>query len=179
MTLQLYYNVGPCPSFEASRALRGKLIQKICIRNGHMNVKIKKLSPNATIPTKAHLSDAGWDLYSSEDICIGPGERALVSTNISMSIPNGFVGLIWPRSGLSVKKGIDVLAGVIDATYRGEVKVCLLNTGKSWEDDVFIINAGDRIAQILFQEVPHFNLVEVQDLDSTDRAENGFGSSGV
>jgi len=155
------------------------LLQKICIRNGHMNVKIKKLSPNATIPTKAHLSDAGWDLYSSEDLCIGPGERALVSTDISMSIPNGFVGLIWPRSGLSVKKGIDVLAGVIDSTYRGEVKVCLLNTGKSWDTDAFLIKAGDRIAQILFQEVPHFNLVEVQELDSTERAENGFGSSGA
>lgn len=144
-----------------------------------MQIKAKKLSSTAIIPTKAHLTDAGWDLYSDEDCCIGPNERKLVATNIAMQIPPGFVGLIWPRSGLSYKKGIDVLGGVIDSSFRGSVGVILYNTGKNWGGDELVIKAGDRIAQILFQEVPHFNVVEISELDESDRESNGFGSSGA
>ena len=132
--------------------------------------------------TKAHLSDAGWDLYASEACVIPPKERRVIKTGISLAIPEGYVGLIWPRSGLAVKKGVDVLAGVVDAGYRGEVMVCLLNTQYfcdiSGQEDHIDINVGDRIAQILFQRVPHFKLIEVDDLKDTERSESGFGSSG-
>jgi dUTP pyrophosphatase len=143
-----------------------------------MQIKVKKLSTTATIPTKAHMTDAGWDLYSDEDCCIGPNERKLIPTNIALEIPPGYVGLIWPRSGLSYKKGIDVLGGVIDSSYRDSVGVILYNTGKLWGADELVIKAGDRIAQILFQEVPHFNMVEVSELDDSDRGLSGWGSSG-
>jgi dUTP pyrophosphatase len=93
---------------------------------------------------------------------------------VSFEIPEGYVGLVWPRSGLSVKRGIDVLAGVIDSGYRGEVRVCLYNTSHDWLE----VKEGDRIAQILFQEVPQFQLQEVDILQNSDRGEGGFGSSG-
>ena len=138
-------------------------------------VAIKRLSENATTPTKAHTCDAGWDLYACESKTIQTNERETINTGIALAIPKSFVGLIWPRSGMAVKKGIDVLAGVVDSGYRGEVKVCLLNTG--WEP--MVIEAGDRIAQILFQEVPKFKLNERTSLDETDRNSGGFGSSGT
>jgi len=145
-------------------------------------LQVKKLSDTAIIPTKAHLSDAGWDLYASEACVIPPKERCVIKTGISLAIPEGYVGLIWPRSGLAVKKGVDVLAGVVDAGYRGEVMVCLLNTQYfcdiSGQEDHIDINVGDRIAQILFQRVPYFKLIEVDDLKDTERSESGFGSSG-
>jgi len=137
-------------------------------------IDVVRKQPNGVIPTQAHSSDAGWDLYSCEPKTILPNERETINTGISLAIPNSFVGLIWPRSGLAVKKGIDVLAGVIDSGYRGEIKVCLLNTGEI----PVAIEAGDRIAQILFQEVPKFKLIETTDLSETDRNSGGFGSSG-
>jgi len=137
-------------------------------------ISLTRTQPNAVQPTQAHASDAGWDLYSCEPKTILPSERAIINTGISLAIPKSFVGLIWPRSGMAVKQGIDVLAGVIDSGYRGEVKVCLLNTGKM----PVTIETGDRIAQILFQEVPKFKLIETQDLNETDRNSGGFGSSG-
>lgn len=138
-------------------------------------IKVKLLNDDAKIPTKAHESDAGWDLYAAEDVGIPNGMRKTIKTGISFAIPQGYVGLIWPRSGLSVKQGIDVLAGVVDAGYRGEIMVCLLNTDThKWVE----IKKGDRIAQILFQEVPSFRIYQVAELDETERAEGGFGSSG-
>ena len=137
-------------------------------------ISLTRTQPNAIQPTQAHASDAGWDLYACEPKTILPNERAIINTGISLAIPKSFVGLIWPRSGMAVKQGIDVLAGVIDSGYRGEVKVCLLNTGNM----PVIIEAGDRIAQILFQEVPKFKLIETTDLNETDRNSGGFGSSG-
>jgi len=141
-------------------------------------IRIKKTSETATIPTKAHDSDAGWDLYADEDVIINPNTQRLISTGISMEIPDGTVGLIWPRSGLAVKKGVDVFAGVVDSGYRGEVKVCLFNAGSVWSTPRVEIAKGDRIAQILFQHVPRFQLEEVFDLEEADRGEGGFGSSG-
>ena len=138
-------------------------------------IKIKLLSDGAKVPTKAHKSDAGWDLYASgTSQPVYPHKRRLVSTDISMAIPDGYCGLIWPRSGLSVKKGIDVLAGVIDSGYRGEIKVCLLNTS----DQMVHIHPGDRIAQLIIQKVEDIEFLEVDNLDDTDRGEGGFGSSG-
>jgi dUTP pyrophosphatase len=139
-------------------------------------LKVKLLSNLAKAPTKANPEDAGFDLYSTQDVVIKPGYRQVVSTGIAMEIPNGYVGLIWPRSGMSVKKGCDVLAGVIDAPYRGEIKVCLQNCDL-YED--IVIKTGDKIAQILIQEIPHFDLIIVNELSETKRGENGFGSSGV
>jgi len=128
---------------------------------------------DAKIPTKAHYNDAGFDLYSVEDAVIQPKQRKTVCTGICLQIPDNYTGLIWPRSGLSVKKGIDVLAGVIDAGYRGEVMICLYNT--SFE--AVRINHGDKIAQIIFQEVPNISMIPMAMLDSSQRGENGFGST--
>ena len=143
------------------------------LREGR-TIKTKKINDNATIPTRAHESDAGWDLYALEDRFIQPQHRALIKTGISFSIPDGYVGLIWPRSGLAVKKGIDVFAGVVDAGYRGDVGVCLYNSSEVQ----FEVKAGERIAQIIFQEAPSFILQEVSDLNSSARGKGGFGSSG-
>ncbi len=149
--------------------------EKITYSYFSVPIKVQLLNEKARIPTKAHEHDAGWDLYSTEDVEILPGERKTIKTGISLQIPNGYAGLIWPRSGLSVKNGIDVLAGVVDATYRGEVMVCLLNTGK----DTVSLQIHSRIAQILFQEVPRFVLTETSSLDDTKRGMGGFGSSGI
>jgi dUTP pyrophosphatase len=138
-------------------------------------LRYKKLDSRATTPTKANKSDAGYDLYSLEELFIRPGERFVVSTGIALEMPQeNMVGLIWPRSGLSVKFGIDVLAGVIDSGYTGEIKVCLLNTTK---DRAIRLGAGTKIAQIIFQECLTFDFQEVESLSSTERGEQGFGSS--
>ena len=140
-----------------------------------MEIKVKKISESAITPTKANEFDAGWDLYASEDAIIDPSKAELISTDISFAIPEGYVGLIWDRSGMAAKRGLHRFAGVIDSGYRGEIKVCLWNSS----DKYCVINAGERIAQILFQEVPSFTMVEVNSLDDTDRGTGGFGSSGL
>ena len=125
-------------------------------------------------PQYAHSGDAGADITSSEKVVIPPRERTLVSTGVRLEIPEGHVGLIWPRSGLAVKKGIDCGAGVIDSHYRGEVKVLLFNHS----DDEFQIERGDRIAQILIQKVERVEFHQVTQLNETTRNEAGFGSTG-
>ena len=137
-------------------------------------IGVKLLHEDARVPTKAHEGDAGYDLYASEHISLLSSERRTVKTGIAFDIQDGLTGLIWPRSGLSVKFGIDVLAGVIDSGYRGEIRVCLFNSGI--ED--LQINKGDRIAQILFQEVPRVTLTVSDDLGASLRGGKGFGSSG-
>jgi len=138
------------------------------------SLRLTKLDESAITPTKANISDAGWDLYSLEDVEIPPASRSLIKTGISLQIPKGFVGLIWPRSGLAVKSGVDVFAGVVDSGYRGDVGVCLYNSSV----ETVSVKKGDRIAQILFQPVPYFQLTEVTTLSSSERGEGGFGSSG-
>lgn len=137
-------------------------------------VGVKLLNDHSKTPTRANEFDAGFDLYASEDRLIAPQSREVIRTGIALEIPDGLAGLIWPRSGLSVKQGIDVLAGVIDSGYRGEIMVCLLNTS------VYSVNisTGDRIAQILFQQVPSIELSVRQSLSSSERGDKGFGSSG-
>ena len=109
-----------------------------------------------------------------EIVTLSPGERKLFSTGIAVAIPKGFSGLVWPRSGHAVNKGLDRMAGVIDSTYRGELKVLLVNHGKDHQ----VFHHGDKIAQLIVQQAPDFTPVEVNDLDETSRGEKGFGSSG-
>ena len=133
----------------------------------------KLLHDSAKNPTKGHIDDAGWDLYSSETVSIPAGATVLVSTGVAMAIPKSYVGLIWDRSSMGVK-GVHRHAGVIDSGYRGEVKVCLHNTTK----ETYHVERGDRIAQLLIQEVPVFRQHVVDELDATSRGDGGFGSTG-
>ena len=163
----------PFPYFEKTQTT-SSLPQGIRPWTGPL-LKIKKLDPEATIPTKANKTDAGYDLYALEDCEIGANNHKLIKTGISMAIPKGDVGLIWPRSGLAYKHGLDVFAGVIDAGYRGDVGVLLYNSRL----EHYKVNKGDRIAQILFHVVEDFDLVEVDNLDDSQRGVGGFGSSGT
>ena len=138
-------------------------------------VRLKKLHEDAIVPTKSNPSDAGFDLYSIQEFTIMPTARQVIKTGIAMAIPNGHVGLVWPRSGLAVKNGVDTLAGVIDAGYRGEICVVLQNHSNKMVQ----IRKGDRIAQLLIQEITPVTLVETESLDDADRGEAGFGSTGA
>lgn len=141
-----------------------------------MNIQIKKLSDKAKIPTQGSKYAAGYDLYAAEEVLVNTMGRKLVKTNISISIPEGYYGRIAPRSGLAYKNGIDVLAGVIDSDYRGDIGVILLNTDYNLD---FEVNVGDRIAQIIIEKCHSVNWETVETLDATVRSEGGFGSSGV
>ena len=142
-----------------------------------ISIRFQKLNPQATIPTQAHPGDAGMDLVSVEAAEIAPGARKLVHTGLAVEIPVGFEGQVRPRSGLALKNGVTVLnaPGTIDAGYRGEVKVILINHG---EED-FAISAGMRIAQMVVSPVLPAFFTEVETLDETLRGEGGFGSSGT
>lgn len=141
-----------------------------------MPVFFKKLDPKAILPSRHNMSDAGADLRSVDNVVIPPLSRALINTGLCLEIPYGFYGRVAPRSGLALKYGIDVLAGVIDSSYRGPLGVVLYNTDK---DKEFVINVGDRIAQIIFEEHWNFKMEEVSELSDTSRSNNGFGSSGI
>ena len=142
-----------------------------------LTFNVKRLTESSQLPTQANPSDAGWDLYADEDVKIWPGETKLISTGISLEIPDGYVGLIWDRSSMGVK-GIHRHAGVIDSGYRGEVKVCLHNSNPEEAKNNYVIETGDRIAQIIIQQAPVFEIREVKNLEEGDRGNNGFGSSG-
>jgi dUTP pyrophosphatase len=138
-------------------------------------LRFAKLNEDATTPRKANESDAGFDLYASHGTIIEKHTHKLIKTGIAMQIPKGYVGLIWPRSGMAYKHGIDVFAGVIDSGYRGDIGVILYNS--QYSD--YNVEKGDRIAQLVLQKVEDFELVEVSDLNNTDRSEAGFGSTGI
>lgn len=125
--------------------------------------------------SKAHPSDAAFDIEADEDSFVYAYSRKLINTGVRMAIPEGYCGIIKSRSGLAVKNGIEVGAGVIDAGYRGEIKVLLCNHG----DDDLYINSGDRIAQLMIVPVPAVTLEVVEDLDETTRSDKGFGSTGL
>lgn len=127
----------------------------------------------AILPKRAHEMDAGLDLFSCEDITIDSDERAAVKTGISLSLPSGYAGLIWDKSGVSFA-GVKTFGGVIDAGYRGEIKVILMNFGH----EPFIIRRGQKIAQILVQKISMCETIEVDELDDTERGAGGFGSTG-
>jgi len=138
-------------------------------------MKVKRLTETAKLPTRANPTDAGLDLYADEDVALWPCARVLVSTGIAIAIPEGFYGRIAPRSGLAYNHGIDVLAGVIDSSYRGEIKVLLFNTDIERK---FEIKKGERIAQMIIEIVALLKVEEVVALEDTDRGNGGFGSSG-
>jgi dUTP pyrophosphatase len=142
-----------------------------------MKIKFKKLDENAKMPHYANNGDAGADLFSTVDAKIYPESRLAVPTGLSVAIPEGYVGLIHPRSGMAVNHGITVLnaPGTIDAGYRGELKVILINHDK-WAP--YSISKGDKIAQLVIQKVEQVSFVEEEELDETDRGNGGFGSSG-
>lgn len=143
-----------------------------------MNLRYRRLHPDAVVPARAHGDDAGHDLYSVEALEIPPGERAKVATGIAVAIPEGHAGLVLPRSGLALRDGVTVVnsPGLIDAGYRGELHVLLLNTDR---EKTFSVSAGDRIAQLVIVAHDAPQWVEVDEFDDTARGEGGFGSSGV
>ena len=140
-----------------------------------MKIEIKKLSANAIIPSKGSEHAAGYDLYAAEEGEVQENCRLLVKTNISISIPSGHYGRIAPRSGLAYKNGIDVMAGVIDSDYRGDVGVILYNTDVS----DFKFKKGDRIAQLIIEKCYTAEWNQVEELDSSGRLDSGFGSTGL
>ena len=141
-----------------------------------MNLEVLIVAQEGFEPVYAKPGDAGCDLRSTEDLVLAAGERALVKTGVKIAMPDGYVGLVHPRSGLAAKHGVTVLntPGTVDAGYRGEIMVTLYNSSK--ED--FPITRGDRIAQLVFQQVERARFVSVEVLPESSRGETGFGSSG-
>ncbi len=139
-----------------------------------MQLKIKKLQPDAVIPKYAIHGDAGMDLFALEEITINKNQRVQIPTGVAMEIPEGHVGLIWDKSGLSHKYGLKTLGGVIDAGYRGEIKVGIINLG----DDNYKVGKGDKIAQMIIQQKVTVEIVEAEELDDSQRGDGAFGSTG-
>ena len=141
-------------------------------------VPVVRLDPALPLPRYAHPGDAGLDLHAREDVTLGPGERALMPTGVAVAIPDGHVGLVHPRSGLALRHGVSLVntPGTIDAGYRGELQVPLINHDRS---AAVTIRRGDRIAQLLVQPVAHAALVEVDELPEAARSAGGFGSTGL
>ena len=138
-----------------------------------MELKVKKIHPDAKLPQYSHKGDAGLDLFSSLDLVLKKGEVKPIPTGIKIAIPEGHVGLVWDKSGISLK-GVHRLAGVIDSGYRGEVQVVMANLG----GESFEVKKGMKIAQLLVQPVLEVKVIETEDLEETSRGENGFGSTG-
>ncbi|MEU7222143.1 dUTP diphosphatase [Nocardia iowensis] len=140
-------------------------------------IPLLRLDPGIPMPARAHHGDAGVDLCTTEDVILEPGERVLVGTGIAVALPVGTVGLIHPRSGLAAKTGLSVVntPGTVDAGYRGEIKVCLINHDPRTPIE---LRRGDRIAQLLVQRVELVDFHEVDTLDETTRGAGGHGSSG-
>ena len=140
-----------------------------------MSLCVKRLTHDAVLPTRGSNDAAGYDLYSTDQIIIPPTRRALVGTSIAILMPNGVYGRVAPRSGLAVKHGIQVGAGVIDSDYTGEVRVVLFNHG----DRDFEVKKGDRIAQLILEKCDTPRVEEIGFLEETDRGSGGFGSTGA
>lgn len=143
-----------------------------------IKLPIKRLDPSVELPSYAYDGDAGLDLRSNEDVTLEPFERRLVATGLAIAIPDGYAGFVQPRSGLALREGLSMAntPGLIDAHYRGELKVCAINLDPH---KPIHIERGERIAQLVIQKVPLVELEEVDELDETDRGCGGFGSSGV
>lgn len=141
-------------------------------------ILIKRLDPTVPLPSYAKAGDAGADLATRIDFTINPGERMLVPTGISIALPNGYVALVHPRSGLAIKHGISMVntPGTVDAGYRGELQVILINHDLT---QPVSFKKGDRIAQLVIQQVERAEFVEVQDLPGSERSTGGFGSTGT
>ena len=142
-----------------------------------IKIAIQKLRPHAVLPDYAHPGDAGMDLYAAEDHTLRPGERILAPTGIAVAIPDGYEGQVRPKSGLALKLGLSVVnaPGTVDAGYRGEVGVILINLGQETVE----IRRGQKVAQIVFARVERAGLEIVESLDETGRGRGGFGSTGA
>lgn len=140
-----------------------------------MTIPVQRLHPDATLPTYAHPGDAGMDVYSNEEVTLQPRERKAVSTGISMAVPEGYVALVWEKSGRALKEGLSTMAGVVDAGYRGEVMIVVLNVSET----PIQISRGQKLAQILIQPVVSGTIQEVESLDDSSRGTGGFGSTGL
>jgi dUTP pyrophosphatase len=143
-----------------------------------IDLKIKLLDKSLPVPVYAHKTDAGIDLYSAISCVLKPYERKMIPSGIKLSIPEGYAGFVLPRSGLAIKNGISLVnsPGLIDSGYRGEICVIMINLDK--EKD-FTINKGDKMCQLVIKKIEHANLIEVEELDDSDRGEGGFGSTGI
>ena len=137
-------------------------------------LNFKRLDPRATLPTRGSAASAGLDIYSIEDITIEPKQRVLARTGLAVAVPLGFYGRVAPRSGLAVKNGLDVLAGVIDSDYRGEVCCALLNAG----DETVTLPQGSRLCQLIVEQIITPTPTWVEELEETARGAGGFGSTG-
>ena len=146
--------------------------------NNRIKLPIKRLDPTVELPSYAYEGDAGLDLRAAEDVTLQPFERRLIPTGLAVAIPEGYAGFVQPRSGMALKKGLSMAntPGLIDAHYRGELKVVAINLDP---EEPIHIDRGERIAQLVIQMVPVVELDEVDELDETDRGAGGFGSSGV
>jgi dUTP pyrophosphatase len=139
-----------------------------------MQLKVKKVDEGAKLPEYAHEHDAGMDFFALEEVRVGPGEIARIRSGVAIEIPEGFVGLCWDKSGLAMKNGIKVLAGVIDAGFRGELVMGVINLGK----EEYVFEKGHKVLQMLIQPVEILDIIEVEELSDTSRGEDGFGSTG-
>ena len=142
-----------------------------------IELPLKRLDPSIELPAYARDGDAGLDLRAAHDATLGPTGRALVGTGLAVAIPGGYAGLVLPRSGLALSQGVTVLnaPGLVDAGYRGELKVLLVNHG----DTPVTVRRGDRIAQLVIQPVERAKLIEVRELPPSERGAGGFGSTGA
>jgi dUTP pyrophosphatase len=142
-----------------------------------VQIQIRRLDTGLPLPAYAHPGDAGADLHTTVDLTLAPGERRLVPTGIALAIPEGYVGLVHPRSGLAHRHGLSVVnaPGTIDAGYRGEVQVCLVNLDPSAP---IALRRGDRIAQLVVQRVERAEFVEAAELEQSVRGSGGYGSTG-
>src|ERR1700729_744929 len=142
-----------------------------------VDVLIKRLDPELPLPARSHPGDAGADLVTAVDLELGPGERAVVPTGVAIALPDGYAAFVHPRSGLAAKHGITIVnsPGTVDAGYRGEIRVTLLNTDTSAS---YSISVGDRIAQLIVQPVTRARFIRVERLPGSERGESGFGSTG-
>jgi dUTP pyrophosphatase len=142
-----------------------------------VEISLRRLHPDAVVPSYAHPGDAGADLCTTVDVRLAPGERALLPTGLAMALPEGYVALVHPRSGLAARCGLSIVntPGTVDAGYRGEVKVLLINLDP--REDV-VLSRGDRIAQLVVQQVERARFVEVETLPDSSRGEGGYGSTG-
>lgn len=138
-------------------------------------LKIKKVHPDAKVPTYANAGDAGMDLYAVQRTVIKPGKMAFIPTGIAVQLPRDTVGLIWDKSGLATKHGLKIMGGVIDEGYRGELQMCLMNLGKK----AVVFEIGHKVAQMLIQKVQRPQIRVVSVLSDSQRGKKGFGSSGV
>lgn len=137
-------------------------------------LSFKRLDPNAVLPTRGSLHAAGLDIYSLEDLTIPPGDRVLARTGLAVAIPEGYYGRLAPRSGLATKQGLDTLAGVIDADYRGEILCLLYNAGA----ETILAAAQSKICQLIIEKIITPEAVWADDISDTERGSGGFGSTG-